>query len=133
MQTHPDHRPMSKARIAFIALGYALALTGALSLFRWLPFPVAIGIEVGGLILVTLSGFTDPRLVPLFRWRHVLIWLAGALAILSGLLSSGEENVHAWTPHPGGYQQLWLLLLAAFIHFRRIAHCWKHCHPRHHP
>ena len=132
MQTHADHGPMSKARIALIALGYALALTGALSLFRWLPFVVAVGIEVVGLLVVTLSSYSDPRLVPLFRWRHVVIWLVGALVILSGLLSYGEENVHVWTPHPGGYQQLWMLLLAVFIHFRRIAHCWKHGHPHHH-
>jgi hypothetical protein len=94
MQTHADHGPMSKARIALIALGYALALTGALSLFRWLPFAVAVGIEVVGLLVVTLSSYSDPRLVPLFRWRHVVIWLVGALVILSGVLSFGEENVH---------------------------------------
>jgi hypothetical protein len=133
MQTHADHRPMSKVRIALIAVGYVLAIVGALSLFRWLPFAVAIGLEAAGLLLVTLCSFSDPRLVPLFRWRHVAIWLAGALAILSGVLSFMEENVRPWTPHPGAYQQLWLLSLAAFVHFRRIAHCWKHYHPHHPP
>jgi hypothetical protein len=124
---------MSKARIALIALGYAIALAGALSFSRWLPFSVAVALEVAGLLVITLSSYSDPRLVPLFRWPHVAIWLVGALAILSGLLSFGEENVHAWTPNPGGYQQVWLLLVAVFVHFRRIAHCWKHGHPHHHP
>ena len=107
-------------QVCVIVVGYLIAIFGALSVFRF-PLAVSLLTLVAGLGVVTLAsrrGYSPPR----FTWRTGLVWVAGSAVILGVLWLIGEDRVRHWTPHPAGYQVVWLICLVLFRHLRQIFH-----------
>ncbi|MCI0351589.1 MAG: hypothetical protein L0Z53_19375, partial [Acidobacteriales bacterium] len=89
-----------------------------LSVFR-IPLSVSLLTLVAGLGVVALAsrrGYSAPR----FTWRTALVWVAGAVVILGVLSLIGKDRVRHWTPHPVGYQIVWLVCVSMFRHLRQI-------------
>ena len=117
--TSNAHIP-SASRVCVIVVGYLIALFGALSVFR-LPQAVSLLMLVAGLGVVALAsrrGYSPPRIT----WRTGLVWVAGSAVILGVLWLIGEDRVRQWTPHPAGYQVVWLICLSLLRHLRHIFH-----------
>ena len=110
----------SASHVFVIVIGYLLAIFGALSMFR-VSLSVSLLILVAGLSVVVLAsrrGYSVPR----FTWRTWLVWVAGSAVILGVLWLIGEDRVRQWTPHPAGYQGVWLISFCLFRHLLQIFH-----------
>jgi len=107
-------------RIVVIAVGYFIALFGALSIFRIHQLWTLI-ILCAGLVLVAVGqkGVNIPKIDARQNW---FFWLAvrllGATVIVGILLLIGEDRIRQWTPHPAGYVPAWLILVQALQHLQ---------------
>jgi len=110
----------SASRVSVIIVGYLIALVGALSVFS-VPLSVSLLTLVAGWGMTALASRRDYA-APRFTWRTGLVWVAGSAVILGVLWLIGEDRVRHWTPHPAGYQVVWLICLALFRHLRQIFH-----------
>jgi hypothetical protein len=110
----------SASRVCVIIVGYLIAIVGALSVFS-VPLSVSFLTLVAGCGVTALASRRDYS-APSFTWRTGLFWVAGSAVILGVLWLIGEDRVRHWTPHPAGYQVVWLICLALFRHLRQIVH-----------
>jgi len=110
----------SALRISVIIVGYLIAIVGALTMFS-VPLSLTLLISVAGCGVTALASRRDYS-GPRFTWRTVLVYVAGCAVILGVLRLIGEDRVRQWTPHPAGYQVVWIFCLTMFQHLRYLFH-----------
>lgn len=101
-----------RLRIAVLAVGYGVALFGALSVFSF-PFYVMLISFVAGIMLCASVRLQPPTLTR----RSQFVLFAGMLVVYGVLCVFGNERVRQWRPHPAGYMPAWTVCFFAFRHF----------------
>src|SRR5436309_1221793 len=92
----------SPLRICIMAVGWLVAIFGALSLFS-VPLYFTLLLAVGG----TLIGTLVYRDAPAMTWRSWLVLIVGCVLIIGVLNTFGQDRIRHWTPHPAGYLPAW--------------------------
>jgi hypothetical protein len=114
----PNAPPPSATRLCVIFLGYLIAIAGALS-FLSVPLYVTFLTFIAGLGVTALGAGRDYS-AQVFTWRTWLVWIAGCAVLMGVLWLIGQDRIRHWTPHPAGYQIVWLVCLTVFRHLRQI-------------
>jgi len=114
----PNAPPPSATRLCVIIIGYLIAIAGALS-FLSVPVHVTFLTFLAGLCVAALGAGRDyaGRAFTRSTW---LVWIAGCAVLMGVLWLIGQERIRLWTPHPAGYQLVWLVCLTFFRHLRQI-------------
>jgi hypothetical protein len=108
----------SRAAVSVIILGYLISIAGALSVFS-VPVTVSLVTLLSGGGITALASRRDHS-APRFTLSMWIAWLVGSAVILGALWLIGEDTVRHWTPHPAGYQIVWLIVLTLFRHLHHI-------------
>lgn len=119
---HPMNASLEKGggnptafRIALWAVGWVVALAGALSTFS-VPLYLTVLVLLFGALT---SALAYPRTPPM-NWRSNVVLGLGGVLIIGVLELFGEERVRHWVPHPAGYIVAWFGCFYGFRQLRQL-------------